>query len=97
MSLSQGRGPSLPVRECLAVTYRRAAQALDVSERTVRRMVDRGELEGERLMGCPRVTVTSLMRRMGEEPGAAQPAIPRDDEAEATARDIERRLDARRV
>ena len=44
MSLPQRRAPNVPIHECFAVTYRRAGEALDVSDRTVRRLVDRGEL-----------------------------------------------------
>ena len=91
------RAPNVPIRKRLAVSYRSAAQMLDVSPRTVRRLVDRGELDGKRLMGSPRVTVSSLLRLVGEKPEGAPPAAPQDDEAEATARKIERRLGARGV
>jgi excisionase family DNA binding protein len=44
----------------LTVDYRRAAEVLDVSERSVRRAVSRGELPAVEVAGCRRIRTADL-------------------------------------
>ena len=45
----------------------RVARMLDVSSQTVRRMIERGELEAVRVGSMMRIKRDSLMRMLGEE------------------------------
>lgn len=78
--------------EPLAVTVRQAAATLSVSDRTIRRMLDSGELVGVRIRGACRVQYASLKRLCRVE----EPTMPElNQAAPSAARDFERRLKQR--
>ena len=65
--LTPSDGPPTAPMPLLALSYRQAADALGVSERTVWQLVRDGQLRAARIGRCVRIAVAELQRYLAEK------------------------------